>query len=129
MTKNREIKISQFLSYVLRHKPESIALTLNKNGWASVADILNNSKLSFSVEELKQVVENNDKKRFSFNDDLTQIKANQGHSAKVELAFQEVIPPETLYNFFRIFGFRLHSTDPTKKNEIRHIIQRATNHG
>jgi putative RNA 2'-phosphotransferase len=98
MTKNREIKISQFLSYVLRHKPESIGLTLNKNGWASVAEILNNSKLSFSMEELKQVVEKNDKKRFSFNENLTQIKANQGHSVKVELAFQEIIPPETLYH-------------------------------
>ena len=98
MTKNREIKISQFLSYVLRHKPESIGLTLDKNGWASVAEILNNSKLSFSIEELKQVVENNDKKRFSFNDNLTKIKANQGHSVKVELEFQQIIPPEILYH-------------------------------
>jgi len=98
MIKNREIKISKFLSYVLRHKPESIGLTLNKNGWASVAEILNNSKLSFSIEELKQVVENNDKKRFSFNEDLTRIKANQGHSVKIELEFQKIIPPETLYH-------------------------------
>jgi putative RNA 2'-phosphotransferase len=98
MTKNREIKISKFLSFVLRHKPESIGLTLDKNGWASVAEILKNSRGRFSLEELKQVVENNNKKRFSFNDDLNLIKANQGHSVKVELEFKEIIPPDTLYH-------------------------------
>ncbi len=95
---NRETKISKSLSYVLRHKPESIGLTLDKNGWASVADILKNSKRRFSFEELKYVVENKDKKRFSFNDDLTLIKANQGHSVNVDLEFQQVIPPDILYH-------------------------------
>jgi len=98
MTKNRETKISKFLSYVLRHQPESIGLTLDKNGWANVADILENSKLRLSFEELKYVVANNDKQRFSFNDDLTLIKANQGHTANVELEFQPVIPPDMLYH-------------------------------
>ncbi|HIE02471.1 MAG TPA: RNA 2'-phosphotransferase [Thiotrichaceae bacterium] len=98
MTKNQEIKISKFLSYVLRHQPESIGLSLDKNGWASVADILKNASLPLSLEELKQVVENNDKQRFSFNDDLSLIKANQGHSVKIELAFQAITPPDTLYH-------------------------------
>jgi putative RNA 2'-phosphotransferase len=98
MTKNREIKISKFLSYVLRHKPESIGLTLEKNGWASVAHALNHSKPHFSLEELKYVVENNDKQRFSFNEDLTKIRANQGHSINVELEFEKIIPPDVLYH-------------------------------
>ena len=50
------------------------------------------------MEELKQVVEKNEKKRFSFNENLTLIKANQGHSVQVELTFQEIIPPNTLYH-------------------------------
>lgn len=98
MTKNREIKISKFLSYVLRHQPESIGLSLDKNGWASVAEILKNASQPLSLEELKQVVENNDKQRFSFNDDLTLIKANQGHSVKIALTFQQITPPDTLYH-------------------------------
>ncbi|MDM8559564.1 RNA 2'-phosphotransferase [Candidatus Parabeggiatoa sp. HSG14] len=97
MTK-REIKISKFLSYVLRHHPESIGITLDRNGWTSVTDILNNSKLEFSIEELKQVVEINDKNRFSLNDNLSLIKANQGHSVKIELEFQEIVPPDILYH-------------------------------
>jgi putative RNA 2'-phosphotransferase len=95
---NREVKISKFLSYVLRHQPESIDLILDKNGWAKVSDILNNSQLRFSWDELKNVVEKNDKKRFSLNEDLTLIKANQGHSVKIELEFQTIIPPNILYH-------------------------------
>ena len=32
-----KIKISKFLSYVLRHRPDEIGLTLDANGWTSVA--------------------------------------------------------------------------------------------
>ncbi len=98
MNKNRELKISKFLSYVLRHKPESIGLTLNNNGWASVAEILNNRKLQFSLEELKFVVENNEKNRFSLNEDFSLIKANQGHSVDIKLEFQQIVPPDILYH-------------------------------
>ena len=30
------VKISKFLSFVLRHKPEAIGLMLDANGWAEV---------------------------------------------------------------------------------------------
>ena len=98
MNKNQELKISKFLSYVLRHKPESIGLTLNNNGWASVAEILKNQQLNFSLEDLKFVVENNDKNRFSLNEDFTLIKANQGHSVDIQLEFQKIVPPDILYH-------------------------------
>jgi putative RNA 2'-phosphotransferase len=98
MNKNLEIKISKFLSYVLRHKPESIGLILNDNGWASVADILKNQQLHFSLEELKFVVANNDKNRFSLNEDCTLIRANQGHSVDIKLEFKKIIPPDILYH-------------------------------
>ena len=98
MNKNRELKISKFLSYVLRHKPESIGLTLNDNGWASVAEILKNRQLHFSLEDLKFVVENNEKNRFTLNEDFTLIKANQGHSVDIKLEFQKIVPPEILYH-------------------------------
>jgi RNA:NAD 2'-phosphotransferase (TPT1/KptA family) len=32
----RSVKISKFLSLVLRHKPETIGLKLDEAGWASV---------------------------------------------------------------------------------------------
>jgi putative RNA 2'-phosphotransferase len=133
MTK-REIKISKFLSLILRHNPESIGITLGKNGWASVADILNRSKLRFSFEELKQVVEQNDKKRFSFNDDLTLIKANQGHSVKIELEFQKIIPPDILYHGTAQHSVKSIQQEGLLKGKRHHVhlskdVQTASNVG
>lgn len=90
-------KTSKFLSYVLRHNPEKLDLTLDAQGWVSVAELL--SKLNnVSMEELEYVVANNNKKRFAFNETKTQIRANQGHSIKIDLAYSPIKPPEFLYH-------------------------------
>lgn len=96
------IKQSKFLSLILRHQPETIGLTLDEAGWASVAELL--EKLAehnhhMTMEELEQVVITNDKQRFSFNEDKTHIRANQGHSLKtLDLGLHSIEPPETLYH-------------------------------
>ena len=94
-------KISKFLSLVLRHKPETIGLDLDENGWAETQVLLeklanNNKKIDFRT--LEEVVANNDKKRFAFNADKTKIRASQGHSIKVELGYAAVEPPEMLFH-------------------------------
>lgn len=95
----KEIKhISKYLSLILRHKPEKIGLELDPNGWADVAAILEKSEMNFSLEELEYIVENNDKKRFSFNEDKTKIRANQGHSINIDLALESLLPPKYLYH-------------------------------
>ncbi len=94
-------KISRNLSTILRHHPEKIVLKLNKQGWGSVAHILEKFKVSgepLSMEMLQEVVENNDKKRYAFNDDLTMIRANQGHSIDVELGYEAQEPPALLFH-------------------------------
>lgn len=35
------IKTSRFISLILRHKPETIGITLDEDGWANVEDFLN----------------------------------------------------------------------------------------
>ncbi|WP_299677958.1 RNA 2'-phosphotransferase [uncultured Tenacibaculum sp.] len=99
----REIKsISKFLSLLLRHQPDLIGLKLDKNGWADVAELIEKSKRKgkhFSIEKLEEVVATNDKKRFSFNEDQTKIRANQGHSLKtIDLKLEAIQPPEYLYH-------------------------------
>lgn len=90
-------KISKFLSYVLRHNPEKLDLTLDEQGWVSVGELL--LKLNnVSMEQLEYVVANNNKKRFAFNDNKTKIRANQGHSIKIDLAYSSIEPPEFLYH-------------------------------
>ncbi|RFS15693.1 RNA 2'-phosphotransferase [Emticicia sp. C21] len=101
MTEEHKKSISKFLSLVLRHQPQEICLILNENGWAEVAELMQKSAkrgIRFSIEELEEIVATNDKKRFSFSEDKTMIRANQGHSVEIDLALKPVAPPEVLYH-------------------------------
>ncbi|WP_415324692.1 RNA 2'-phosphotransferase [Chryseobacterium sp. MMS23-Vi53] len=102
MNEQRKKKISKFISLVLRHKPEIINLNLDENGWTSVDELITKSKRDsyegFTFEELEEMVETNDKKRFIFNEDKTRIRANQGHSIDIDLALKPQQPPEFLYH-------------------------------
>ncbi len=94
-------KLSKFLSYVLRHKPNTIELILDKNGWTDVTDLLNKMKRfgkDMDLELLRKVVETNNKKRFSFSEDGSKIRASQGHSIDIELNYRPVAPPDILYH-------------------------------
>ena len=98
---DRAVSISKFLSLVLRHQPEKIGLSLDQSGWASTPQLIEASRRSgfeFTLEELQNVVVGNDKKRFSLSEDGLRIRANQGHSIKVELGYAPTAPPETLYH-------------------------------
>lgn len=95
--------VSKFLSLVLRHSPETIGLKLDENGWADVEELIEKcnkkgSQNQMTAELLDYVVENNDKKRFAFNEDKTKIRASQGHSISVELNLNEAEPSEFLYH-------------------------------
>lgn len=94
-------KLSKFLSYVLRHNPDSIGLTLDPQGWTSVDELMEcaaNSGTHFTKAQLVEVVQTNDKQRFSFSDDGLRIRANQGHSIPIDLGLEPVEPPEFLYH-------------------------------
>jgi len=101
ITPENATRISKFLSYVLRHRPDSIDLVLDKQGWAAVPELLAKSTAAgtaFSLEELKQVVAQNDKKRFLLSDDEARIRAAQGHSLEVDLKLTVKAPPPVLYH-------------------------------
>ena len=57
-------------------------------------------KLPFPLNfaKLKEIVETNDKKRFALSDDGQSIRANQGHSIKIDLDLPPAEPPEILYH-------------------------------
>ena len=104
MNKLNLIRKSKTLSYLLRHNPEDLAM--DSNGWVYVDDVL--KKLNMTSDDLKEIVKNNDKKRFGFNEDETKIRANQGHSIDVDVELKEIQPPTFLY----------HGTSPTFVKEI-----------
>ena len=88
---------SKFLAYLLRHEPEKAGLTLDREGWCSIDQLLQNT--DFTLDRLKEIVAEDSKGRYSFNADETKIRANQGHSTeKVRLTFQKAVPPTVLYH-------------------------------
>jgi putative RNA 2'-phosphotransferase len=102
MTQDAQLKaFSKFLSFVLRHEPQSIGLSLDEAGWASVDDLLVKAAAAgkrLDRQLLQRVVDTSDKKRFAFSDDGQRIRANQGHSIDVSLGLKPALPPASLYH-------------------------------
>lgn len=95
------VRLSRFLSLILRHDPGHVGLTLDAGGWADVDELL--AKVAkagrgFTRQELERIVTENNKQRFRFNADGTRIRANQGHSIDVDLGLETQTPPATLYH-------------------------------
>lgn len=91
---------SKFLSFVLRHEPQAIGLTLDSEGWADIDELIAcaGKHDHFMNRDLLQiVVTTNDKKRFSV--DGNRIRAAQGHSTdKVTILHLDKRPPDKLYH-------------------------------
>ncbi|NSB13906.1 RNA 2'-phosphotransferase [Clostridium beijerinckii] len=101
MISNEDMRISKFISLILRHKPEEIGLTLDEYGYISTSDLikgLNKKGYKVTISDIERIVAEDGKQRYSFNNDKTRIKANQGHSIKVNLELQAVEPPKVLYH-------------------------------
>jgi putative RNA 2'-phosphotransferase len=95
------VKISKYLSKHLRHQPERLGLRLEAGGWARVEDLLaacRRNNFPISSEELTEVVEQNDKRRFSFDATGAKIRANQGHSVEIDLQLKPSAPPDVLFH-------------------------------
>ena len=93
MNKNL-VKLSKFVSLVLRHHPEVIGLKLDENGWADVdlfIELAKQNGKDISRSVLEEIVETNNKQRFSFNSEKSKIRANQGHSIDIELGLNKTI--------------------------------------
>ena len=91
--------ISKYISLILRYKPEVIGITLDEHGWADVGELIKGITRTrpFSMEALEEIVQSDEKQRYSFDDTKTLIRANQGHSIPVESSFGPVtIAPMTI---------------------------------
>ncbi len=95
-------KTSVFISLILRHKPEVIGITLDCHGWADVQALLDGinatGKYRIDLPMLEEIVRTDNKQRYSFSEDKTKIRANQGHSIPVDVELQAAVPPEILYH-------------------------------
>ena len=101
MNDRRSLRVSKFLSYHLRHRPDELGLELGPGGWVDVEALLaaaSSRGFAISRDELTDVVAGNDKQRFSFDVAGSRIRANQGHSVTVDLELAPAVPPAVLYH-------------------------------
>lgn len=102
MTAPNYAQWSKTVSFGLRHRPQDLGVSLDKEGWCNVHDLLAglvSHGLPLTLEQLRDLVAQSDKKRFALSADGLHIRANQGHTTKnVELTFQKKKPPATLYH-------------------------------
>ncbi|MCF7805261.1 MAG: RNA 2'-phosphotransferase [Candidatus Marinimicrobia bacterium] len=110
-------KISKFLSYVLRHNPGKIGLSLDPAGWAPVPELLKGARkngIHIGLDDVKDVIAQSDKTRFTISEDDQYIRATYGHSIDVDLDYEPLEPPATLYH-----GTARRNIEPIRKNGIR----------
>ena len=95
-------KTSIFISMIHRHKPEVIGITLDEHGWANVSELIDginhSGKYAIDMDLLEEIVRTDRKQRYSFNEDHTLIRANQGHSIPVDVELEEKVPPDILWH-------------------------------
>lgn len=93
--------ISKYMCLILRHKPETIGITLDEHGWANVDELIDGIRKDnpgFDLGHLYEIVKTDSKGRYSFNEDKTLIRCNRGHSIPVDVELEEKQPPEFLYH-------------------------------
>lgn len=94
-------RLSVFLSLVLRHKPEAAGIQLDEHGWANVNELIdgvNNTGRVLTMDKLEEIVADDEKGRYSFDESKQLIRANQGHSILVDVDLKEAVPPDILYH-------------------------------
>lgn len=96
-------RLSKFISMILRHKPQVIGITLDEHGWADVDELIKGinetgEEIEFSKDTLETIVKTDKKQRYSFSQDKTLIRANQGHSIPVDVELEKKEPPKVLYH-------------------------------
>ena len=101
-TGNRMKNTGKFISLILRHRPQVIGITLDEHGWADVKELIdgvNHTGEHFlDMDILEEIVRTDEKQRYSFNEDHTLIRANQGHSIPVDVELEEKSPPDILWH-------------------------------
>lgn len=129
---NHQRTVSKFLSLTLRHQPGSIGLTLDAQGWADVPQLIKCAAkhgVQLSMPLLREVVANNDKQRFTLDEENQRIRANQGHSVKVDLGFTPKTPPEFLYHgtaSHTVESIRRHGLSPQSRLHVHLSATRDT---
>ena len=114
-----DTRLSRFLCRVLRHQPECIGLSLDRNGWADIRELIGKIRaqdIFIDRETLDRIVREDSKQRYAVSPDGTHIRTNQGHSIAVSIEMEERTPPDTLYH-----GTAARFLDSIRRDGIRRM--------
>ena len=113
---DRNKNTSKFISLILRHKPEMIGITLDEHGWADVRELIDGINQSeghtLDMEILEEIVQTDEKQRYSFNEDHTLMpggarnpcgsgrdpRSGKKKSLPVDVELEEKTPPDILWH-------------------------------
>ena len=96
-----DIRLSRYMSYLLRHSPTSAGLDMDEQGWVSLDALVGactESGHADDAEHVRRVVRENDKRRFEISAGDTAIRAVQGHSIDLDLGLAPTAPPSVLFH-------------------------------
>jgi putative RNA 2'-phosphotransferase len=91
-------RISRFLTYILRHRPQDYPLVFDEHGfvdWRDVVQLVQERYYDVTEEQIRAVVVDAEKKRFELTGD--KVRATYGHSFPIDFGQQSVEPPDSLY--------------------------------
>lgn len=123
------IKISKFLSFILRHGPNKVGLELDSNGFADlneVLKVLNDRFTNYKITKytLEELIEQSEKRRFEIEN--SKIRAFYGHSIDDKIVMKEEIDlPSILYHGTNLRAYDAIKTEGLfkKKRQYVHLTE------
>lgn len=126
MTPKEREKVSKKMSYVLRHRPDSVGLVLGDGGWVKVMELTR--AIHVSLQDVMEVVKSEtDKVRFTVSYGSSpapadwSIRAAQGHSVDVDLKLEATEPLPVLYHGTHAGALAGIFTEGLKRMERTHV--------
>ena len=92
-------RLSRFLSYLLRHRPQEYPLRFDAQGfvsWAELKELVGRRFSDVTEQDLRGLLTEAEKQRFEMR--AGKVRATYGHSFPVDLGAENVAPPERLYH-------------------------------
>lgn len=123
------IKISKFLSFILRHGPDKVGLELDSNGFADlneVLKVLNHRFTNYKITKytLEEIIEQSEKRRFEIEN--SKIRAFYGHSIDDKIVMKEAMDlPSFLYHGTNLKAYKGIKTEGLirKKRQYVHLSE------
>lgn len=112
------------MSLVLRHEPERIGLALDRQGWASIAALVERAAargVPLTRELVLEIVAISDKQRFAIDATGERIRANQGHSVDIDLQLEPMEPPPVLFHGTAETALEAIRAEGLKPGERQHV--------